>query len=113
MKKTEDTIGQRICATVLSHQLGISTERAMKLYVVGHKIAPEWETVGEALLGRLEISGSGSCGEQVSGFRSGNGKFLSLVRLAGGSYLSHFSACQAARSKGKRRRSAPGQWRLF
>lgn len=70
----------------------------------------ELESAGYQFVGRRKCE---SCGEQVSSFRSKNGKFLSLVRLSGGSYLGHFSACQAARSKGRRRRSAPGQWRLF
>ena len=70
----------------------------------------ELESADYHFIGRRKC---GSCGEDVSSFRSGNGRFLSLVRLAGGSYLSHFTACQAARSKGRRRRSAPGQWRLF
>ena len=52
MKKTKEveTIGRRILAAVLSYQLGISFERAMKLYVAGREIAPEWEQAGEALL---------------------------------------------------------------
>ncbi|MGB2679146.1 MAG: hypothetical protein WAN12_18845 [Candidatus Acidiferrum sp.] len=56
MRKTkqEDGLGQRLCATVLSHQLGISTERAMKLYVRGKEIAPEWEQLGKGLLGNLD-----------------------------------------------------------
>jgi hypothetical protein len=61
--KEEETLGQRICAAVISHQLGISFERAMKLYVRGLKIAREWQAVGEALLGaagRPEIPGNGS-----------------------------------------------------
>jgi hypothetical protein len=52
MKKSKEveTIGQRILAAVLSYQLGISMDRARKLYVTGRKIAPEWEQAGEALL---------------------------------------------------------------
>jgi len=53
------------------------------------------------------------CGEEISSFRSKDGKFLSLVSLAGGSYISHFSACQGARGKKKRHRAPIGQWRLF
>ncbi|MGA2299886.1 MAG: hypothetical protein ABSG77_04225 [Candidatus Acidiferrum sp.] len=48
--KKQETIGQRILAAVLSYQLGISFERAMKLYVTGREIAPEWEEAGKALL---------------------------------------------------------------
>lgn len=161
----EETIGQKVLAAVVSHQLGICMDRSMKLYVRGRHIDPSWGVVGAELVKYSLISGSkpsairvprknvrrrsfvttpacstevvkmkfpigflelesagfrfigrrqcGSCGEHVSSFRSDQGKFLSLVRLAGGSYISHFSTCQAARSKGKRRRSVPGQWRLF
>lgn len=45
----EITIGQRILAAVLSHQLGISMDRALKLYVRGRKIHPSYEAVGEEL----------------------------------------------------------------
>jgi hypothetical protein len=48
MAKT--SIGQRILAAVLAHQLDISADRALKLYVQGREIAPEWEQVGESLL---------------------------------------------------------------
>jgi hypothetical protein len=44
------TIGQRICAAVIGHQLGIPTDRAMKLYVQGLELDPSWEQVGEGLL---------------------------------------------------------------
>jgi hypothetical protein len=44
------TIGQRILAACLAHQLGIHSDRALKLYVLGHDIDPSWETVGETLL---------------------------------------------------------------
>jgi len=56
--KEVETIGQRICAAVLSCQLGISFERAMKLYVRGREIAPQWEEAGEALLKRAPESAS-------------------------------------------------------
>jgi hypothetical protein len=46
----EPTIGQRILAAVLAHQLGIPTDRAMKLYVQGHTLDPSWEKAGETLL---------------------------------------------------------------
>jgi hypothetical protein len=44
------TIGQKILAALLSHQMGISTDRAMKLYVLKHEIHPSWETLGDELL---------------------------------------------------------------
>jgi hypothetical protein len=46
----ELTIGQRVCAAVISHQLGISMERALKLYIRGRSIHPSWEEIGTALL---------------------------------------------------------------
>lgn len=48
MKKT--TIGQRLLAAVISYQLDISIDRALKLYVCNHKVDPSWEAVGEELL---------------------------------------------------------------
>jgi hypothetical protein len=48
--KEPTTIGQRIAAAVVAHQLGIPTDRAMKLYVQGRELDPSWEQVGEALL---------------------------------------------------------------
>jgi hypothetical protein len=56
----KETIGQRVVAAVISHQLGISTERAMKLYVRKHKIHPSWEAVGEELLRNSHSFASGS-----------------------------------------------------
>jgi hypothetical protein len=44
------TIGQRILAAVIAHQLGIRTDRALKLYVQDCEIDPSWEEVGETLL---------------------------------------------------------------
>ena len=44
------TIGQRILAAVIAHQLDISTDRALKLYVRGREIDPSWDEVGEELL---------------------------------------------------------------
>jgi len=44
------TIGQRIHAAVIAHKLGIATDRALKLYVLGHEMHPSWEELGEALL---------------------------------------------------------------
>jgi hypothetical protein len=49
----ETTIGQRVLAAVISHQLGIPTDRALKLYVQGREIHPSWEQVGETLLRSL------------------------------------------------------------
>lgn len=55
MKKTgeEETIGQRIFTAVVSYQLGISMERARKLYVTGPgapPLHPSWEAIGAQLL---------------------------------------------------------------
>jgi len=44
------TIGQRIAAAVLAHQLDIPADRALKLYVQGRELDPSWEETGEALL---------------------------------------------------------------
>src|ERR1700722_13579609 len=44
------TIGQRILAAVLAHQLGISMDRALRLYVQGRDIDPSYEELGEMLL---------------------------------------------------------------
>lgn len=44
------SIGQRILAAVLAHQLGISADRALKLYVQGKEIDPRWEQIGATLL---------------------------------------------------------------
>jgi hypothetical protein len=44
------TIGQRIVAAVIAHQLGISADHAMKHYVRGLELHPSWEQVGETLL---------------------------------------------------------------
>ena len=44
------TIGQRIVAAVIAHQLDISTDRAFKLYVQGRDLDPSWEEVGATLL---------------------------------------------------------------
>ena len=50
MKTTLPGIGERICAALLGHQLGISTDLAWKRYVRGKKISPLWEQEGEKLL---------------------------------------------------------------
>jgi len=52
------TIGQRILAAVIAHQLDISTDRALKLYVRGRELDPSWEQVGEALLNNERASTS-------------------------------------------------------
>jgi hypothetical protein len=44
------TIGQRILAAVIAHQLDISTDRALKLYVQRRELDLSWERVGELLL---------------------------------------------------------------
>jgi hypothetical protein len=54
----EISIGQRVCAAVISHQLGISMERALKLYILGCRIHPSWEEIGTALLNFSSASGS-------------------------------------------------------
>ena len=46
----ETTIGQRILAAVISHQLGISMDRASEVYVRDRSIDPSWEMVGIELL---------------------------------------------------------------
>jgi hypothetical protein len=48
--KTRATIGQRILAACIAHQLDITTDRALKLYVQGHEIDPSWEQIGKKLL---------------------------------------------------------------
>lgn len=48
--KITPTIGQHICAVVIAHQLGISIDRALKMYVQGTAIDPSWEMLGQALL---------------------------------------------------------------
>jgi hypothetical protein len=44
------TIGQRILAAIIAHQLDISADRALKLYVQGREIDPSWDEVGEMLV---------------------------------------------------------------
>lgn len=44
------TIGQKILSAIISHQLGISADRALKLYVQGRELDPSWEQTGEMLL---------------------------------------------------------------
>ena len=55
----KETIGQRVMAAVISHQVGISPDRAMKLYVRKQKIHPSWEVVGEELLNKSLSSADG------------------------------------------------------
>jgi hypothetical protein len=47
------TVGQRIAAALLAHQLGITTERAMKDYVQRLELDSSWEELGDALLRSL------------------------------------------------------------
>lgn len=54
----EITIGQRVVAALISHQLGISVDRALKLYVRKHDIDPSWEVVGAELLKHSRSSAS-------------------------------------------------------
>lgn len=56
----KETIGQHIVAAVISHQLGISMDRALKFYVRGREIDPSWEAVGEELLSYSHSVASGS-----------------------------------------------------
>jgi hypothetical protein len=63
------SIGERICAAVLAHRLGISTDRAYKLYVRGREIDPSWERAGETL---LESSMATSVRESFGPPESGN-----------------------------------------
>lgn len=43
-------LGEKLCALVLSHQLGISIELAWKKYVREVPIDPSWHMAGECLL---------------------------------------------------------------
>ena len=61
----EITIGQRVLAALISHQLGISVDRALKLYVRNHDIDPSWEVVGEELLKRSRSSASSPAAMKV------------------------------------------------
>jgi hypothetical protein len=63
MKKT---VGQQLLAAFISQQLGISRERAMKLYVRKHKIHPSWEALGVQLLGDSQSFARGSAAQKVS-----------------------------------------------
>jgi hypothetical protein len=53
----EPTIGQRIAAAVVAHQLGISTDRALKRYIQGYEVDPSWEEIGETLLSNSILYG--------------------------------------------------------
>ena len=53
----EETIGQKILATLISARLGISMDRAMKQYVAKTTVHPSWERLGEELL-RKSAGGS-------------------------------------------------------
>jgi len=61
----EITIGQRILAAVISHQLGISVDCALNLYVRNHDIDPSWESVGAELLKHSGASASGPAAMKV------------------------------------------------
>jgi hypothetical protein len=63
MKDT--TIGQRILAAVLSHQLGISMDRALKLYVQGREIHPSYDAVGDELLKHARLAPARLCFESA------------------------------------------------
>jgi hypothetical protein len=54
----KENIGQRALAAVISHQLGISRDRALKIYVRGRHVDPSWEVVGMELLKYSLVSGS-------------------------------------------------------
>ena len=56
----EPTIGQRIVAAVIAHRLGMSMDRALKLYARGNHIDPSWEPIGEELLRKSRSSAGGS-----------------------------------------------------
>ena len=51
-KKTKETVGQKLLAVIISEQLGISVDRAMKCHVLTSEIHPSWEALGENLLNR-------------------------------------------------------------
>jgi hypothetical protein len=57
--KEPTTIGERIVAAVIAHQLGISMDRALKLYARGTHIDPSWEMIGEELLKKPRSWASG------------------------------------------------------
>jgi hypothetical protein len=63
MKKT---VGQQLLAAFISQQLGISRERAMKLYVRKHKIHPSWEALGVQFLVDSQSFARGSAARKVS-----------------------------------------------
>jgi hypothetical protein len=44
------TIGQRVCAAIISHQLGIRMDHALKRYVLKCEIHPSWEQLGNVIL---------------------------------------------------------------
>jgi hypothetical protein len=64
----KETIGQCVLAAIISHQLGISMDRALKLYVRGRHVDPSWEVVGAELLkySHSLVSGSKPAARKVS-----------------------------------------------
>lgn len=61
MKK--ETLGEKICAAVLSEQLGLEIQFTWKKYIKGRPIDPSWQKAGEFLLrSNLERS-EGTCCE--------------------------------------------------
>jgi hypothetical protein len=46
----ETTVGQRIVAALIGHQLGIPADQALGLYVHGRELDPSWEKIGASLL---------------------------------------------------------------
>ena len=61
----EITIGRRILAAVIAHQMGISADRALKLYVKDRPIDPSWESVGAELLRYSTVSGEQSAAMKI------------------------------------------------
>ncbi len=76
--KEPATVGQCVVAALLSYQLGITTDRAMKLYVRGRELPPSWEEIGKALLGSIASAPPGSLrparGLQIVRRKSGSEK---------------------------------------
>jgi hypothetical protein len=64
--KEPTTIGERIVAACIAHQLGISMDRALKIYARGSDIDPSWETIGEELLKKPRSSASGMAAPNAS-----------------------------------------------
>jgi hypothetical protein len=61
------SIGERILAALIAHQLGISTDRALKVHVRTQQLHPSWEELGENLLaGRTPAAGEPRIGERLA-----------------------------------------------